>query len=158
MKIALSVFVLTLSVFILNAQEENDTNSKQKFIGVWQQCIVNSDIIKIDSISRKVVDVDTINIKTDIVYKYFGKDGDFNSVYISPSKSFVLITGTYEVDSDRYFENVGYHFYTNFSNKRVEIPYTFYGSNYFVMSYINDANSLVFEVWKRLPLYNTVRQ
>ena len=157
MKTTLTAFILAFSMLALNAQEENEKNFQQRFVGVWQQCILDNNVIKVDTINRRI-DIDTINIQTKNFYKYFGKGGDFNAFSVYPALSYIEITGTYEVDSDRYIENVDNHSNPNFANKRVELPYMFYGDNYIMLSYRLDNGYSFFEVWKRLPLYNTVRQ
>ena len=157
MKTILTTLILILSMFALNAQEENDLNLQKRFIGTWQQCVLNNEVIKIDTFTGKI-DVDTINIRIYNIYKYFGKGSDFNALYINAHASYISITGTYEVYSDKYIENVDYHSNPAFANKRVELPYMFYGENYFIMSYKNDAGMSLLEVWKRVPLQNTIEQ
>ena len=157
MKTTLTIFILSFFLFALNAQEENDVNPQQRFVGVWQQCILNNDVIKADTINKRI-NIDTINIKQKNFYKYFGKGGDFNAFSINPALSYIEITGTYEVYHDKYIENVGYHSNPNFANKRVELPYMFYGNNYIMLTYRLDNGYSSLEVWKRLPSYETVKQ
>ena len=157
MKTILTTLILILSMFALNAQEENNSDLQKRFIGTWQRCILNKDIIKVDTITKKI-DVDTINIKTFNIYKYFGKGGDFNALYVNAYSSSVAITGTYEVYSDKYIENVNHHFDPDLANKRVELPYLSYGENYLIMSYMNGTGMSFLEVWKRVPLQDATEQ
>ena len=155
MKLIVTALFLISSIFAANAGDKNDTVAQQKFVGVWQMCTINTNVVKFEPLAGFTID--TVNIKTTNMFKFFGKGGDFLSMFTMTDLSLVTITGTYEVFPGKYFENVDYHSNPDFANKNVELTYEFYGNNYFLMTYKNGANIGV-EVWKRIKQGNVTTE
>ena len=157
-----SIFLLSIfSFFVLHAQEKTELTAQQKFVGVWQLCTVTAKDIKFDQTTGKI-SIDTTNIQTGNNYKIFGQGGEFTALAFSPivsgvsvvTVSVVTIAGTYEVESDKYIENVGFHSNPNYANRRMELPYEFIGNNFFMMNYKTTAGTIAAEVWKRVKQGN----
>jgi hypothetical protein len=149
-----SIFLLLIfSFFVLHAQEKAELTAQQKFVGVWQLCTVTAKDIKFDQTTGKIL-IDTTNIQTRQIHKIFGQGGEFTALAVSSIVSVVTIAGTYEVESDKYIENVGFHSNPNYANRRIELPYEFIGDNFFMMNYKTPAGTIAAEVWKRVKQGN----
>lgn len=157
MKFFLTAMLLISAIFVSEVEakekkgkkEKQDPKMQEQFAGVWQMHMISNESFTVNPMTGEM-SMDTTKLQPSNFYKFFGKGGDFNAVFIAPVLSLVTIAGTCEIYPGKYVENVGYHSNPAYANRKVELNYEFHGKNHFITSYKNEAGSQSYEVWKRL--------